>query len=172
MGFKKFFNLHYNKGPDYGFDTATIEEMLKYWNFEGPKETVMKLTYAFGPPKNISVYDAKWDYIQGFHGVCVKDEEIPHDFPDPHKDWLYSCRKLAVPPALYTPLAEVSGSILIDGTKGLVTARCQMLIKNAVTLGFVEDVVAGKVEPTPEEYARRIEENEIPEWYIDKLGEM
>ncbi len=171
MGFKKFFNLHYNKGPDHGFDTATIEEMLKYWNFEGPKETVMKLTYAFGPPKDISIYDAKWDYIQGFHGVCVKDEEIPHDTPSPHKDWLYSCRKIAVPPALYTPLANVSGSILIDGTKGLVTARCQMLIKNAVTLAFVEDVVAG-AEASPEEYARRIEENEIPDWYTDKLGEM
>ena len=55
-------------------------------------------------------------------------------------------------------LSNSSGSILIDQLKGEVTARCHFIIKNAVTLGFVEDVIAGKISPggARDEYAKRI----------------
>jgi hypothetical protein len=172
MGFKKYFNLNYNKGPDHGATMATVEEALKYWNFEEPKEMVRKLMYSVGPPAEMSIMYAKWGYVGGFDNVCIVDEEVPHNMPTPHKDFLYCCKKIGVSPALYTPLAEVSGSILIDGTKGVVKARCASLLANAITLGFVEDVVAGNVEPTIEEYERRMEENQVPNWFQDSLGEM
>ena len=54
-----------------------------------------------------------------------------------------------------------------------VTARCHYLIKNAVTLGFVEDVVANKISDNEarDEYARRIKNNITPDWYDDPLDE-
>jgi hypothetical protein len=169
MEFKKFFNMHYNKGPDLGASMATVEEALKYWNFEKPKEMVRMLMHTVGPPAEVSIIHAKWNYLGGFDKVCVVDEEVPHG---DHIDFVYCCKKIGVEPALYTPFAEVSGSILIDGTMGVVKARCGSLLANAITLGFVQDVVAGNVEPTVEEYERRMEENDVPDWFQDKLGEM
>ncbi len=163
--------MNYNKGPDHGDQMVSTEEALKYWNFKGAKESVRKMVAVYGEPSSISICDACWDHIPGFAKVWVKDESIPHDFPAPHQDCLYSARQIAVPPDLYTDFAKVTGSIIIDGQKGLVIARCQMLVKNAVTLGFVEDVVSGSAKATPEEYARRIEGNETPAWFEDRMGE-
>ena len=53
-------------------------------------------------------------------------------------------------------LAKCSGSILIDHLKNEVGARCGSLTANAVTLNFVLDVVAGRTEPTKDEYEGRI----------------
>ena len=76
---------------------------------------------------------------------------------------------------LVDDLALVSGSIIVDGLKGSVTARCGNLIANAVTLGFVEDVAKGKIdidqETLRDEYERRIKESDIPAWWSNDLQE-
>ncbi len=69
------------------------------------------------------------------------------------------------------PLA--SGSIINDGLKGEVTARCGTLYANAVTLGFVEDLAKGKIAPEAvhETYAEYILNGKLPKWYKNKLSE-
>nr|QBK89235.1 MAG: hypothetical protein LCMiAC02_03300 [Mimivirus LCMiAC02] len=53
------------------------------------------------------------------------------------------------------------------------TARCHYLVKNAVSLGFVQDVVFGKIkkEDARKEYGRRILSNIYKDWFKDPLGE-
>jgi len=48
-----------------------------------------------------------------------------------------------------------------------------MLIKNGISLGFVEDVVAGRIKPenARKEYARRIINSVMPSWFKDPLNE-
>ena len=62
---------------------------------------------------------------------------------------------------------------MVDQLKGEVTARCHYLIKNAVTLGFVDDVVADKIpdDKARNEYAKRIKNNITPDWFDDPLDE-
>ena len=50
----------------------------------------------------------------------------------------------------------MTGSIIVDGLKGEVTARCGDLVANDITLQFVLDSINGKIEPTKDEYAKRI----------------
>ena len=57
---------------------------------------------------------------------------------------------------LFKQFAGVTGSIIIDGLKGTITARCGDLVANDITINFVLDVVAGKIKPDKEEYAKRI----------------
>ena len=54
------------------------------------------------------------------------------------------------------PLADSSGSILIDFLKGEVGARCGSITANATTLNYVLDVVAERVKPSKKEYEKRI----------------
>ena len=135
------------------------------WKNAGPAETIRKLTRNYGPPQSKTDEGAVWLNIAGMDRVEVRDEVIPHDFPAPHKDWLYSTKKIKVNPDHADDYANVTGSIHIDILKGEVTARCQTLDKNADTLGFVERGEAGEAPITKEEYSRVILGDVFPSWY-------
>jgi len=83
--------------------------------------------------------------------------------------------KIKVPSKLYDTLGYVTGSIIIDGLKETVTARCGSLYANAATLGFVRDMVNGDVTDEPEaakkEYALRITKKPLPGFYKNELDE-
>ena len=152
--------------------------MTHNWKHKDAKMYADKLIKVLGIPdeksKSMVVWTTKAKKADAIK-VVVMDESVTHTFPMTHKDYCYSTRKLVVPPKFATLLAGVTGSIIIDGLKKEVTARCGMLVKNAVTLGFVEDVIKGKVKnnlaTAKKEYARRIMENITPIWYRDMAGE-
>ena len=64
--------------------------------------------------------------------------------------------KSTIDPDLVGKFAGVTGSIIVDGLKGEVTARCGDTVANDVTLNFVLDCINGKTEPSKEEYGNRI----------------
>ena len=98
--------------------------------------------------------------------VYIVDESVPHSFPKDHRDFVYTTYsvpewkpkdgKHTIDTDLFKQFAGVTGSIIIDGLKGTVTARCGDLVANDITINFVLDVVKGKVKPEKEEYAKRI----------------
>ena len=98
--------------------------------------------------------------------VFIIDEAIPHSFPADHIDFVYTTYavpewrpkdgKHTIDTDLFKQFAGVTGSIIIDGLKGTITARCGDLVANDITINFVLDVVAGKIKPDKEEYAKRI----------------
>ena len=105
-------------------------------------------------------------YVKNLDKVYIIDESVPHSFPAPHRDFCYSVYsvpewepkdgKHTIPTQLFEDFAKVTGSIIIDGLKGTVTARCGDLVANDVTIKFVLDVVAGDIKPEKEIYAKRI----------------
>ncbi len=143
----------------------------QFWKHKDAASSVGKLSKVFGRPDYGDKEVVGWKNIAGFSRVEIRDESVVHNFPVPHRDWLYSTKKLFVPAHYYDDFARITGSILIDGLRQEVTTRCQMMVKNAVTMGFVEDVVAGKIKATKAEYARRIKGNVTPLWYKDELKE-
>ena len=98
--------------------------------------------------------------------VYIIDESIPHSFPADHIDYCYSTLKIpqiqakdgasTIEPELVGKFAGVTGSIIVDGLKGEVTARCGDLVANDITLNFVLDSINGKIEPSKETYAKGI----------------
>lgn len=159
-------------------------DILEQWKHEAPKQYVKKLMDVYGHPQYIEIDQAKWiTPEEPWLEVFIKDEEIRHTFPADHTDFLYSTIKIpewapingesTIPPEMAKTISETTGSITIDGLKGEITVRCGMMIKNAVSAGFVQDLVAGKIEPenAKEEYAQRIKDNIIPDWYEDKIDE-
>ena len=98
--------------------------------------------------------------------VYIVDESVKHSFPADHRDYVYTIYsvpewqqdkgKHIIDTELFKQFAGVTGSIIIDGLKGTVTARCGDLVANDITINFVLDVVRGKAKPEKEEYAKRI----------------
>ncbi len=150
-------------------------EYTKKWKNKDAMKYANHLITVLGHPDESSESMVFWRDEKarkaGFLKIAVIDESIPHDFPMKHHDFCYSAKRMVMTPKIAGVLAAVSGSIIIDGLKKTVTARCGALIKNAVTLGFVEDMKKGKISTNvvaaKKEYARRIKENITPSWFRD-----
>jgi hypothetical protein len=78
-----------------------------------------------------------------------------------------------VPEELMEAIAKASESIIVDQLKNEVTARCADIYANAITLGFVQKLVKGDIDPedSKEEYERHILEGILPEWFEEKVEE-
>ena len=146
---------------------------------EDADKYLKELTELIGEPtytsdKEYGWYDVKLPESYGKYTMLVRkvdkvyivDESVPHSFPKQHRDFVYTTYsvpewqqdegKHIIDTELFKQFAGVTGSIIIDGLKGTVTARCGDLVANDITINFVIDAVNGKVEPTKEEYAKRI----------------
>lgn len=151
---------------------STARAALADWQHEDAAEYARKLIAEFGQPNEFTATMLRWFNIAQFDEVFIKDESVDHDFPVPHKDFVYSVKTFPVPEHLVGAFAHVTGSIIVDGLKQTVTARCGALLKNAITLGFVSDAITGKTEVSREEYSKRILTSQIPPWYLDEIGEV
>ena len=70
-------------------------------------------------------------------------------------------------------IANASESIMVDQLKKEVTARCADIYANAITLGFVQKLVAGDIKPedSKKEYEKHILESIMPDWFEEKVEE-
>ena len=61
---------------------------------------------------------ACWDRIE------IRDEQIPHESPGPHVDFLYYWYKLNVPEELICDITKLSESVTYDTLKKMLRVRC------------------------------------------------
>jgi len=158
------------------FEKEEEGEEEAVWKHKESFEYANKLKEKFGKPVTEGTNIMIWENIAGFDRVEVRDESIDHDFPKPHKDFVYSYLSLTDEEVkkmqdLIDDLSKVTGSIFFDGLKKEMGARCGMLIKNADTLTYIMSVLAGEIEPTKENYSEIILGDKFGEWYKDEMGE-
>ena len=157
---------------------AKSNKLVSNWKHEKAKNFANVLISKYGEPNvkggrmllwhDLKLIDEEnYQYkIKDVDKVYIIDEHIEHSFPADHIDFVYTMIKIpkiqakagrsTIEPDLVGKFAGVTGSIIVDGLKGEVTARCGDLVANDVTLQFVLDSINGKIEPTKEEYGKRI----------------
>ena len=155
-----------------------IHPLVSNWKHEKAQSYASVLIDKYGEPKvkgkrmllweDLNLIDEEnYQYkVKKVDKVYIIDEHIEHSFPADHIDYVYTTIKIpqiqakngksTIEPELVGKFAGVTGSIIVDGLKGEVTARCGDLVANDVTLNFVLDAINGKVEPTKDEYGNRI----------------
>ena len=155
-----------------------IHPLVSHWEHEMAQKYASLMIEKYGEPdakgkkmilwRDIELIDEeKYEYkVRKIDKLYVLDEHIEHSYPADHIDYVYSTLKIpqiqakdgksTIDPDLVGKFAGVTGSIIVDGLKGEVTARCGDTVANDVTLNFVLDSINGKTEPTKEEYGKRI----------------
>ena len=160
-------------------EEMTPDESLSKWKHDDAKVYAEALIKEYGQPDEVTETMLKWNTLgsfgEGERETFVLDESIPHSFPKPHRDYVYTTMNIKVPSDMLDTLGYVTGSIIYDGLKEEVTARCGSLYANAATLGFVRDMVEGKVttekEGAKKEYADRITKDPLPKTYDNRMNE-
>ena len=159
-------------------EKTKIHKLVSKWGENMAQEYASVLIEKYGKPtveggemllwEDMTLIDEEnYKYkVKKVDKVYIIDESIKHSFPANHIDYCYSVLKIpqiqakdgqsTISPKLVGDFAGVTGSIIVDGLKGEVTARCGDLIANDVTLNFVLDCINGNAIPSKEEYAKRI----------------
>ena len=118
------------------------------WVYKGARDYYPSVKKLFGNPvyaANVKGGAAFWKTRGLFHSHLLRDENVAHCVPKPHRDFFYSSVRFYIPPSKLLNVLKISGSIQYDGLKKLVTARCGGLKANIATLYLAMCVSSGKL---------------------------
>ena len=108
------------------------------------QEAVDMLTKKYGEPNLIGDDVAMWMNSGPFLYTMVWSEEVKHNFPMAHTDFVQQGVRYDVPTDKLTDLAEYDGSVYVDRTKGVLSARCDKEEMNLLALNLANDIITGK----------------------------
>jgi hypothetical protein len=134
----------------------TVEDVIKDWPKE-PRESATRLIEYYGQPDEYSPSQLVWHNTKdGWKRTVLSREEVPHDFPAHHTDFLEQFINYRVPIEMFSPLAEYDGSVIVERTKGELSARCGGTSMNFVAINLANDIITGKrsVAEARDEYTR------------------
>jgi len=125
-------------------DSATVDRMLANWP-NRPKLAAVRMLDKYGSPNEATEGRLIWHNKGPWKRIMVVREEIPHQFPRLHMDFLYQTINYQVPPGRSDELIAFDGSVLVDRTAGHLTARCDLEEANILTLNLAHNIATGRM---------------------------
>jgi len=146
--------------------------LLKLWPTE-QKEAAQCYIAKYGFPDEITDSMLIWYEKQPWKKIVLHRYEIDHHFPKQHKDFLTQTINYKVPADKFDDLAVFDGSIIIDRTKGEISARCHDEMNNILSLNLAHDIITSKktVREARDAYAQNLiaHRMKLPTPYMDHL---
>jgi hypothetical protein len=122
---------------------AWVQKNLPGW----PPLTVkvaVDLVRKYGVPTEHDGHRLSW-YANGpWKRTTLLREEVRHNFPAPHEDILEQTVNYRVPPEKVADLTAYNGSIVVDRTRGELSAHCDSEAANILALNIANDIVRGE----------------------------
>lgn len=125
---------------------------------ETAKEAANAMMEKYGEPHEHTESLLIWYDTAPFTKTVVYKEEVQHDFPMPHKDVLEQFINYDVPVDKFDDLARYDGSVIVERTKAIMSARCDKEGANLLALNLAHDIIEGNrdVEEARQYYADAI----------------
>lgn len=131
------------------------------------------LVTRYGDPQEITPRSLTWYNNGAWKRTVLYKDGDQHRFPLPHEDVLWQTVNYKVPLNKVVPLMTYDGSILIDRTRGEITAHCDSEEANTLILNIANTIVTGEntVEQALAYHAQVVEGMRIhePEDFPQKL---
>lgn len=150
----------------------TAEQIVADWP-EVAKKAAMETIKKQGQPTGITANRLIWQDKAPYKMIIAQKHQIPHHFPVEHFDVLEHVIDYMVPSDKFDELATFDGSVIVERTRGTMSARCDSEAHNLIALNLANDIVTGKtsVEDAKKRYmelAKALKQGEKPE-YTQKL---
>ena len=124
-------------------DRDDVDEMLRRWT-PGPRLAGEEMMAKYGVPQEATMERMIWQNAGPFKRIMLTREELPHDFPLTHMDYLEHTINYNVPNDKTDEVHAFDASITIYRVAGELSARCDLESNNVLTLNLANDVVMGK----------------------------
>jgi len=108
------------------------------------KKALMAMVDKYGEPNEMTQSMAIWNYNGPWKRTIVYKEEVDHHFPMPHKDVLEQVVNYRAKPEMYDDIVQYDGSVILERTKGEMSARCDKEEMNMLALNLAHEVNTGK----------------------------
>lgn len=119
------------------------EQVIAAWK-PTPKDVAQQMLAKYGQPQEVTANRLVWHDNGPWKFTELVNEEVPHDFPVPHKDALYQAIDYRIDPSKADDLLLYDGSLLLERTKGEIGARCDKEDANFLAINLAHDVATGK----------------------------
>lgn len=125
-------------------DIETVRAIIQEWPAMS-KQSANHTIEQYGPPNEAIASRLIWYNNGPWKRTIVYRDEVLHNFPQPHSDVIESFIDYKVPPEMFSELAKFDGSVIVERTKGEVSARCDMEAANILALNLMHEIVTGKL---------------------------
>ncbi len=109
-----------------------------------PKEVAMKTIQKYGQPNEVTPTMLIWHDNGPWKQTIIFREEVQHDFPVAHTDLMQQSIDYKVPLDKYDDMAMYDGSVVVERTNGMISARCDKEEANFLAINLANDVATGK----------------------------
>ncbi|WP_137387701.1 hypothetical protein [Rhodoligotrophos defluvii] len=144
-------------GAAYVLEQSDVEALIENWP-AAPREAARQTMRQYGPPNLGDPVRLTWYRNGPWKRTEITADEIAHNFPAPHTDFITNWIDYDVPIEKFSELARYDGSCLLDRTAGEAGARCDSEAANMITLNLMHEIVTSKrtVDEAREKYAEQI----------------
>jgi len=146
-------------------DKKSVDRIIANWKAK-PREVAMTVIAKYGQPHEATSMRLVWHNNGPWKMTELVNEEIPHSFPKEHPDMLKQTISYQVPWSKFDELAEYDGSVVVERTKGEISARCDKEEANFLALNLADEIVRGRksVKEAREHYSETMLEMKNPEY--------
>lgn len=129
----------------YSSSAAADQKMpdLSGWH-EASQKAAKHMIDKYGPPAEVTETTLMWHKTGPWKHTIISKEAVDHNFPMPHPDVMEQVVDYDVPIDFFDDLAAYDGSVIVERTKGEISARCDKEEANFLALNLANDIVKGK----------------------------
>ncbi len=120
----------------------TVDQIVSAWP-DVPREVAQTVMEAYGPPQEATPSRLIWFNNRPWKRTILYRDVVQHDFPMPHPDLLEQFIDYQAPPEAFDELAKYDGSVIVERTKGEMSARCDKEPMNFLAINLANDVATG-----------------------------
>ena len=161
------YNLRFNKRP-----LAPTKAVIEHWPVKSRKLAIA-LVKQYGAAHEVTDHMLVWYYNSPWKRTTLYREGVPHNFPFSHTDLLCQTVEYHVPLEKHQDLAVFDGSLVIDRTRGELSAHCESERMNVLMLNIAHELATNQlsVEEARAKYAQAASNMKFhwPEPYADQL---
>ncbi len=122
---------------------AQMQQMMSNWH-PAAREAAMFMMNKYGAPAEMTASMAMWNKTGPWKRTVISAQAVQHNFPGPHPDVMEQVIDYRVPPAMFSALAMYDGSVIVERTKGEMSARCDKEGANFLALNLAHEIATGK----------------------------
>ncbi|HEY0036240.1 MAG TPA: hypothetical protein VGB66_06100, partial [Longimicrobium sp.] len=111
---------------------------------QASREAAADMRAKYGAPDEVTATSMVWHGNGPWKRTTISRDEIPHHFPMPHPDVMEQVINYRVPPALLDEITQYDGSVMVERTKGEMSARCDKEGANFLALNLAHEIVGGR----------------------------
>lgn len=120
----------------------SVSQAIANWGRE-PQALAKALYQKYGPPDLASSEHLVWKEKGPWYLTVVQNDQVVHNWPVPHYDFLYQVIRYPIDPKYYGDLVKFNGSMILDRTLGFVGSMCGDEGMNFLAVNLAHDIAAG-----------------------------